>query len=69
MKQTEVIATQGRRIKALEDQAKIYQTRMRDVKAELDYICEYVKRLKNNLNKHMSNPKLYPHGNPDRCEH
>jgi len=60
MEKEQLIAAQAIRIKELESQCDVYQRRIKNVGAEIEYLHEYLKILKNNLNKHMSNPRLYP---------
>lgn len=69
MTEGELIAQQGRRIKILEAEADVYRTRIENLRGEIEYLHEYLRCLKNNLNKHMSNPKLYPKYRFSKDEH
>lgn len=71
MDDKELIAQQAHTIKLLRAEADIYRDRAENVRAEVSYITEYLKTFLKNLNKHMSNPKLYPRnrGNRKQSEH
>jgi len=69
MTDKQLIAEQARTIKVLRGENEIYKARLDSVRNEFEYLHEYLRILKTNLNKHMSNPKLYPKGRQKRSEH
>jgi uncharacterized coiled-coil DUF342 family protein len=69
MDDLELIKEQRRQIRNLEMERDLIRQRVIDMKAELDYICEYLNMLRKNINKHMSNPKLYPKEGITKQEH